>query len=105
LYGERCLTIPLQALFHGDFHEETDCPAVCRPDSRIARVRPAATPPNLQAGKEYKAINPPLPAAKDKIEVLEFFSYGCNHCSDFHPTGQPVGRQTWRRMSASAGFR
>ena len=21
----------------------------------------------------------------DKIEVIEFFSYGCGHCSDFHP--------------------
>jgi thiol:disulfide interchange protein DsbA len=38
-----------------------------------------------QAGRDYKAINPPLPATKGKIEVLEFFSYGCPHCSDFHP--------------------
>lgn len=40
---------------------------------------------DLQTGRDYKAINPPLPAAKGKIEVLEFFSYGCPHCSDFHP--------------------
>jgi protein dithiol oxidoreductase (disulfide-forming) len=39
----------------------------------------------LQAGKEFKMINPPLASPKDKIEVIEFFSYGCNHCSDFHP--------------------
>jgi thiol:disulfide interchange protein DsbA len=38
-----------------------------------------------QAGKEFKAISPPLASPKDKIEVIEFFSYGCNHCSDFHP--------------------
>lgn len=38
-----------------------------------------------QAGREFKPINPPLTAPKDKIEVVEFFSYGCNHCSDFHP--------------------
>lgn len=38
-----------------------------------------------QAGRDYKPINPPLPATKGKIEVLEFFSYGCPHCSDFHP--------------------
>jgi protein dithiol oxidoreductase (disulfide-forming) len=38
-----------------------------------------------QAGKEFKPINPPLASPKDKIEVIEFFSYGCNHCADFHP--------------------
>lgn len=38
-----------------------------------------------QAGKEFKPISPPLASPKDKIEVIEFFSYGCNHCSDFHP--------------------
>lgn len=40
---------------------------------------------DLKAGREFKPINPPLAAPKDKIEVIEFFSYGCNHCSDFHP--------------------
>ncbi|OHC71779.1 MAG: hypothetical protein A3H93_05740 [Rhodocyclales bacterium RIFCSPLOWO2_02_FULL_63_24] len=37
------------------------------------------------AGRDYKAVNPPLATAKGKIEVIEFFSYGCPHCSDFHP--------------------
>jgi thiol:disulfide interchange protein DsbA len=37
------------------------------------------------AEPQFKPINPPLPSAKDKIEVIEFFSYGCPHCSDFHP--------------------
>ena len=40
---------------------------------------------DLQAGREFKPISPPLATPKDKIEVVEFFSYGCNHCSDFHP--------------------
>ncbi len=40
---------------------------------------------DLQAGREFKPINPPLASPKDKIEVVEFFSYGCPHCSDFHP--------------------
>jgi thiol:disulfide interchange protein DsbA len=57
----------------------------------FAALLPALLAPNLghaaepQAGKEYKAIAPPLASPKDKIEVVEFFSYGCNHCSDFHP--------------------
>ncbi|MDP1735784.1 MAG: thiol:disulfide interchange protein DsbA/DsbL [Sulfuritalea sp.] len=38
-----------------------------------------------QAGREFKPINPPLATPKGKIEVIEFFSYGCNHCNDFHP--------------------
>lgn len=40
---------------------------------------------DVQAGREFKPINPPLASPKDKIEVIEFFSYGCPHCSDFHP--------------------
>jgi len=38
-----------------------------------------------QAGRDFKPINPPLATPKGKIEVIEFFSYGCPHCSDFHP--------------------
>jgi len=49
----------------------------------------AASSPSLaaepQAGRDFKPINPPLATAKGKIEVLEFFSYGCPHCNDFHP--------------------
>lgn len=45
----------------------------------------SATAAELQAGRDFKPINPPLTTAKDKIEVIEFFSYGCPHCSDFHP--------------------
>ncbi len=38
-----------------------------------------------QAGRDFKPVSPPLVSPKDKIEVIEFFSYGCNHCNDFHP--------------------
>ncbi len=38
-----------------------------------------------QAGHDFKPINPPLASSKEKIEVIEFFSYGCPHCGDFHP--------------------
>jgi len=40
---------------------------------------------DAQAGREYTPINPALSSPKEKIEVVEFFSYGCPHCSDFHP--------------------
>lgn len=40
----------------------------------------------LQEGRDYERIQPPQPGdASAKIEVLEFFSYGCPHCKDFNP--------------------
>lgn len=39
------------------------------------------------AAREYVAIVPAQSSDNPgKIEVVEFFSYGCPHCSDFHPT-------------------
>lgn len=41
---------------------------------------------DLQVGRDYTVIDPPLPSASPgKIEVVEFFSYGCSHCYEFHP--------------------
>lgn len=46
-----------------------------------------ATPALAQtAGKDYTPISPAQPTEDaNKIEVLEFFSYGCPHCADFNP--------------------
>ena len=35
------------------------------------------------AGQTYALLNTPAPATGGKIEVLEFFSYGCPHCHEF----------------------
>ncbi len=35
-------------------------------------------------GKDYKMLNPAQPAISKKIEVLEFFFYGCSHCYHLH---------------------
>ena len=36
----------------------------------------------ISPGKDYRAINPPQPTDSGKrIEVLEFFWYGCPHCN------------------------
>jgi thiol:disulfide interchange protein DsbA len=40
----------------------------------------------LQAGRDYTLVDPPLATPKGKIEVVEFFSYGCPHCNAFHAT-------------------
>ncbi|HRE16507.1 MAG TPA: thiol:disulfide interchange protein DsbA/DsbL [Rhodocyclaceae bacterium] len=38
------------------------------------------------AGKDYVVVEPPQATdSPGKIEVLEFFSYGCPHCNDLHP--------------------
>lgn len=38
------------------------------------------------AGKDFAPVNPPQPTESPaKIEVIEFFSYGCIHCYTFHP--------------------
>lgn len=40
---------------------------------------------DLQSGRDYTPIDPPLYTPKGKIEVIEFFSYACPHCKEFHP--------------------
>jgi thiol:disulfide interchange protein DsbA len=39
----------------------------------------------VQVGKDYSLLNPPQPTDSKKIEVLEFFFYGCSHCFHLHP--------------------
>lgn len=37
-------------------------------------------------GKDYVVISPPLPTDSGaKVEVVEFFWYGCSHCFDLEP--------------------
>lgn len=49
------------------------------------RAEPAQEPA-LQAGRDYELVNPPQPTADPgKVEVLEFFWYGCPHCYHFEP--------------------
>src|SRR5450756_1488907 len=38
-----------------------------------------------EPGKDYSLLNPPQPTESKKIEVLEFFFYGCSHCFHLHP--------------------
>lgn len=40
---------------------------------------------SVEIGRDYKLLNPPQPAGAKKIEVLEFFFYGCSHCFHLHP--------------------
>jgi thiol:disulfide interchange protein DsbA len=55
----------------------------------LASLAGAALPASalvLVPERDYALIQPPQPGvAAGKIEVLEFFSYGCSHCKEFHP--------------------
>ena len=55
-----------------------------------------------QARAAYTELKPPLPVeAEGKIEVLEFFWYGCIHCYNLEPVLEP-----WlKKLPAEARFR
>jgi thiol:disulfide interchange protein DsbA len=45
---------------------------------------------NLIEGRDWRAVSPAQPGGTPgKIEVLEFFSYGCPHCGDLNPHIKP----------------
>jgi len=56
----------------------------------------------LAAGRDYRVINPPQPTESGKkIEVLEFFWYGCPHCNALQPS-----LKIWlKQKSADVEFR
>ena len=46
----------------------------------------SATPSVLLASETFQTLPTPVPQdGSGKIEVLEFFHYGCPHCRNFHP--------------------
>ena len=45
-----------------------------------------ASAESFTAGFEYRSIKPQPTANPDRIEVIEFFWYGCPHCFHFEPT-------------------
>src|SRR3974377_689799 len=50
----------------------------------------AAWPADVVEGRDYVRLKYPQPVETGKkIEVIEFFSYGCPHCSDLEPYLQP----------------
>jgi thiol:disulfide interchange protein DsbA len=51
---------------------------------------------------DYKRVDPPAPTSTPgKIEVIEFFWYGCNHCYAFEPLVVPWSR----KLPADVQFR
>jgi len=52
-------------------------------------------------GRNYSVLNPPLPTPPGKIEVVEFFWYGCPHCYAFEPAVEAWAKQ----LPADVAFR
>jgi thiol:disulfide interchange protein DsbA len=52
-------------------------------------IRPGAAA-DLVEGRDWRPLELPQPPSDpDKIEVLEFFSYGCPHCAHLNPSIKP----------------
>ena len=53
----------------------------------LAFVISTAASAQITPGKDYRVINPPQPTDSGKrVEVLEFFWYGCPHCNALQPS-------------------
>jgi protein dithiol oxidoreductase (disulfide-forming) len=51
----------------------------------VALMASGAALAEAELGKDYTLVNPPQPTETKKIEVLEFFFYGCIHCFHLDP--------------------
>ena len=52
-------------------------------------------------GKDYARLSQPQPVPPGKIEVIEFFWYGCPHCNAFEPA-----LEAWaKKLPADVAFR
>ena len=57
--------------------------------SLLVAMSPASAQ-TLQKGVHYDVIDPPQPTEMaGKIDVIEFFSYGCSHCYHMEPSINP----------------
>ncbi len=77
-----------------------------RPWSRLLALLAAsfclcAGAADLKEGHDFRELNPPLAHDRYKIEVTEFFWYGCPHCFNLESALAP-----WqRKLQADVGFR
>ena len=81
-------------------------PRASSPCSRRRCWRAAAPAAQLVEGKNYARITNPQPVETGKkIEVIEFFSYGCPHCAELEPYPRHVARQAAGRRRVPARAR
>jgi thiol:disulfide interchange protein DsbA len=82
----------------------TTCAAVAGLGSSLALFGASAHAQGAQPveGKDFVRLSSPAPVASGgKIDVVEFFWYGCPHCNAFEPT-----LEAWvRKLPADVAFR
>ena len=66
-----------------------------------AGLAPAVGAADLKEGQDFRVIRPPLMADRERVEVVEFFWYGCPHCFDF----EPVLADWVKKLPADVSFR
>ncbi|NEX20317.1 thiol:disulfide interchange protein DsbA/DsbL [Thiorhodococcus mannitoliphagus] len=77
----------------------------------VASAPEALKAEELKEGQDWRAIKPPQPSdVPGKIEVLEFFSYGCPHCSSLNPLAKAWAKKqpedvAFRRVPVTFGRR
>src|SRR5688572_9627116 len=75
----------------------------------VFMVLSAAVHAAVISGRDYVKLDTPQPSnGSGKIEVIEFFSWGCPHCYEFHPllerwTSKLPGDVTFRRVAVGFG--
>jgi protein dithiol oxidoreductase (disulfide-forming) len=69
----------------------------------LAGTVQAQQPKAPAAGSEYRAVSPrqPTEAPEGRIEVVEFFWYGCPHCASL----EPLLKEWTQRLPADVSFR
>ena len=67
----------------------------------VGAIGPAFAQGGPVEGRQYTVLSRPLPTAPGKIEVVEFFWYGCPHCYAFEPQIEAWAKQ----LPADVSFR
>ena len=94
-------TAPVETVTETDDAQETaeQANTGVQPTLRLAAATSAPTTEHFKEGTNYKKIVPAQPTnvAPGKVEVVEFFWYGCGHCFNLDPT-----IEAWRNKGKPA---
>ena len=76
--------------------------SVLRVFAAIVLLAAGSASAQLVAGRDYQLVKPPQPTdSGNKVEMIEFFWYGCPHCNALQPS-----LQAWlRRKPADVEFK
>src|SRR5512138_547623 len=82
-------TAPTETVTETDDAPETadQAPSGVQPSLRLAAATNAPTTEHFKEGTNYRKVVPaqPTTVAPGKVEVVEFFWYGCGHCFQLDP--------------------